>query len=73
MLATAVDRDSWMADENAYAGFVFDHDTGDEYRPLPSGSWTNGLSVAVPMLMAAHRLQDATMREHALTFITFVV
>ncbi len=73
LLAEAVDRDAWMADRRAYAGFVFDRGDRMEYRPLPSTSWTNGLSAAVPQLLAAHRLHDEGMRAHALAVVQDIV
>lgn len=73
LLAQAVDGDAWMPSEQAYAGFVFDRGTHMEYRPLPSTSWTNGVSVAMPMLLAAHRLGNEPMRTHALAVIQRIV
>ena len=65
-VATAIDHDAWLPDSSAYAGFVFDDGTT---RALPSISWTNGLSVATPMLLAALRLRDDGMRAHAVRLI----
>ena len=73
LLAGAVDHDAWLEERQAYAGFVFDRGDHMEYRPLPSTTWTNGLSAVMPMLLAAHRLQDQTMRKHALAFIQNIV
>lgn len=73
LLAEAIDHDAWMDDQQAYAGFVFDRSDHLEFRPLPSTSWTNGLSAAMPVLLAAHRLNDQTMRNHALTIIQNIV
>ena len=55
-ISEAVSADAWLPDSESYAGFVFDKPDSHEVRPLPSLSWTNGLAVAVPMLMAALRL-----------------
>ena len=72
-LALAVDTDAWMEKEKAYAGFVFDRETHLEYRALPSISWTNGVAVAWPMLLASYRLGNERMRKHALMLIQEVV
>ena len=72
-IATAVSRDAWLEDSNAYAGFVFDWQHDHEVRRLPSISWTNGMAVAVPMLQAAHRLEREDMRGQALRCIDHVV
>ena len=72
-IAGAVARDAWLPRERAYAGFVFDWQHDHEVRRLPSISWTNGLSVAVPMLQAAHRLGRADMRAQAIACIDHIV
>jgi len=69
-IARAVSRDAWIPERQCYAGFVFERPDGSTYcRELPSQTWTNGLSVAVPMLSAAYRLGDEAMREQALRCI----
>ncbi len=73
LLAGAVDHDAWMEERQAYAGFVFDRGDHMEYRPLPSTSWTNGLSAAMPLLLSAHKLHDQTMRSHAFRFIQNII
>jgi hypothetical protein len=72
-IAGAIERDAWLPERHAYSGFVFDRGDHFEYNPLPSISWTNGLSAAVPMLLSAHRLQDETMRAQALDCIGHIV
>ena len=72
-IASAIARDAWIPDAHSYSGFVFDKGTHFEYRLLPSVSWTNGLSAAVPMLLSARRLQDETMRAQALDCIGHIV
>lgn len=72
-IATAVSRDAWLEDSDAYAGFVFDWQHDHEVRRLPSITWTNGLAVAVPMLQAAHRLGREDMRAQALRCIDHIV
>lgn len=69
-LSRAVSRDAWMPERQCYAGFVFERPDGSAwFRELPSQTWTNGLSVAVPVLLAAHRLKDGAMRDQALRCI----
>ena len=72
-IAGAVSGEAWLEDSSAYAGFVFDWQHENEVRRLPSISWTNGLSVAVPMLQAAHRLGREDMRAQALACIGHIV
>ena len=72
-MAEAIARDAWLPEHHAYSGFVFDRGDHFEYRPLPSISWTNGLSAATPMLLSALRLEDETMRQQALECIDHIV
>lgn len=74
-LAGAVYKDAWLPEEKSYSGQVFeDRDTGNyRYNKILSISWTNGLSVAVPILMAALRLGDEDMRKQAITCITNII
>lgn len=69
MLTVAIRDDAWLPEENVYSGFVYDRPEGIAYNRLPSVSWTNGLSVAVPMLLAANELCDEKARAQSLTFI----
>ena len=68
-IAGAICKDAWLPDHHAYSGFVFDRGDHFEYNPLPSISWTSGLSAAVPMLLSAYRLKNETMRAQALDCI----
>lgn len=74
-LAEAVWADAWLPERKSYSLFVFNSPGSDEmrYRELGSFSWTNGLSVAVPMLMSAIRLSHSAMREQALCCIDNIV
>lgn len=72
-IARAVSGDAWLEENSAYAGFVFDWQHDHEVRALPSISWTNGLAVAVPVLQAAHRLNDSAMRAQALRCVDHIV
>lgn len=73
MLSRAMDEYGWIEDKRSYSCFVFDYGNGYETRMLPSISWTNGMSVAAPLLAASHRLAVPEMRRHALAFIDRVV
>lgn len=68
-IATAITLDAWLPEHHTYSGFVFDRGDHFEYNPLPSISWTNGLSAAVPMLVSSLRLKDEAMRRQALDCI----
>lgn len=72
-MATAIARDAWLSESHTYSGFVFDRGDHFEYNPLPSISWTNGLSASVPMLQSATRLGDEAMRKQALDSIEHIV
>lgn len=73
-LAKAVYTDAYLPEDKGYAGQVFE-DSDESYRlnKIMSLSWTNGLSVSVPMLMAANRLDHEDMRDQALEAITYIV
>ncbi len=73
IMAAAIARDAWLPEAHSYACFVFDRGDRFEHRLLPSITWTNGLSAAVPVLMSAHRLGDAAMRAQALDCIGHIV
>ncbi len=74
-LAKAVYQDAWLPEELSYAGQVFEdkHGEGYRYNKIISLSWTNGMSVATPMLMSALRLKDESMREQAISCITNII
>lgn len=73
-ISKAVYRDAWLPEDRCYSGFVYDMgDKGLRYNKIFSISWTNGLSVAVPMLEAAHRLGDEAMRNQAIECIENIV
>ena len=73
-IAGAISEYAWLEDEKCYSGFVWDQPDGTfTYNKLGSLSWTNGLSVAVPMLLAGTRLGDKTMYEQALACINRIV
>ncbi|MFT8348318.1 hypothetical protein [Clostridium saccharoperbutylacetonicum] len=74
-LSMAVYQDAWLQEDSSYSGQVFEDKNSGEYRynKIISITWTNGLSVATPMLMAALRLENEYMREQALDCITNIV
>lgn len=73
LLSSAIRDYAWLPDEHIYSGFVYDRPEGLAYNKIPSITWTNGLSVAVPMLMAANKLNDEKARNQSLTFIKDVI
>ncbi len=73
-LAKAVSGDAWLPQDLAYSGQVFEEKGGGfRYNKILSLSWTNGMSVAAPMLMSALRLGDEEMRQQALSCIDNIV
>ncbi|NSB16985.1 hypothetical protein [Clostridium beijerinckii] len=74
-LASAVYKDAWLPEELSYSGQVFEdkYTGGYRYNKIISITWTNGLSVATPMLMAALRLGDDCMRQQALSCIENII
>lgn len=74
-LAEAVYEDAWLPEDLSYSGQVFEDGIsgGYRYNKIISITWTNGLSVATPMLMAALRLGNESMRQQAISCITNIV
>ncbi len=73
-IATAIADAAWIDEEAAYSGFVFEQPDGSHtYNYLGSLSWTNGLAVAVPMLLSGLRLQDERIRGQAVRAIQNIV
>jgi hypothetical protein len=74
-LAQAVFQDAWLPGDLCYSGQVFqdENNGGYRYNKILSITWTNGLSVATPMLMAAFRLGNESMRQQALSCINNMV
>jgi hypothetical protein len=74
-LSKAIYEDAWLPEDLSYSGQVFeDRDTGNyRYNKIISITWTNGLSVATPMLLAALRLKNEAMREQAISCITNII
>ena len=69
-LSDAISRCAWLPEQKMYSGFVWKQEDGSyTYNPLGSLTWTNGLAVAVPMLMASIRMQKEEMRSQALCCI----
>lgn len=71
-LSRAVYQYAWLPEDLSYSGFVIEdrENGGYRYNKIFSLSWTNGLSVAVPVLMASLRLKDESMRQQALSCMT---
>ena len=78
-LSLAVCDYAWLASQKCYSGFVredgFDENGKENfsYNVIPSISWTNGIVVAYPQLVAATRLNNSKMREQALSCIQNIV
>jgi len=73
LLSAAIRDYAWLEDEQMYTGFVYDKPEGYTYNKIGSLTWTNGLSVACPMLLAANKLGDEKARLQALAFMQQVV
>ena len=69
----AVSRYAWLPEDRNYSGFVREKDGSFSYNRIFSISWTNGLSTAVPVLMAALRLGDDMARRQSLSCIDNIV
>lgn len=74
-LSQAVYKDAWLQEEFSYSGQVFEEENslGYRYNKIISITWTNGLSVATPMLMSALRFGNESMRQQALSCISNIV
>ncbi|MNB81215.1 hypothetical protein D3C75_279880 [compost metagenome] len=74
-LSKAIYQYAWLPEDRSYSTFVYeDKETGGyRYNKIISISWTDGLSVATPVLIAALRLEDEPMREQALSCIENIV
>lgn len=73
-LSEAIAADAWIAEGNNYSTQVYEREDGSfSYNQWFSISWTGGVEVAVPMLMAGLRLQRENMREQALLCIQDIV
>lgn len=74
-LASAVNEAAWLKEDLCYSGFVREcaDREGYEYNKLGSLAWTNGLSVATPMLMSSIRLSDEDMHSNAVSCIDNIV
>ncbi|MBO7637972.1 MAG: hypothetical protein J6S91_03255 [Treponema sp.] len=74
-LALSVCDYAWLSDDKNYSGFV--RETSEEevfsYNKIHSISWTNGIVVAYPQLLASVRLKNQKMREQALECINHIV
>ena len=72
---------AYLPKEKMYTGFVhdrrvghvYDPETGYEYNKIESLSWTNGLTVAVPMLLAGMKLGDSAKITQAVTCIDYML
>ncbi|KAI7256798.1 hypothetical protein KC345_g10926, partial [Hortaea werneckii] len=74
-LSKAISQYAWLPEDRNYSTFVYENkETGGyRYNKIISISWTDGLPVATPVLMAALRLGDEPMREQALSCIQNII
>ncbi|MEC0168563.1 hypothetical protein [Paenibacillus graminis] len=74
-LSKAIYQYAWLPEERNYSTFVYeDKETGGyRYNKIISISWTDGLPVAAPVLMAALRLGDEPMRRQAISCIQNII
>ena len=74
-LSKAIHDYAWLPEERHYSTFVYEDPAtgGYRYNKIISISWTDGLTAATPVLMAALRLGDEPMREQALSCIANIV
>lgn len=74
-LSQAIYQYAWLPEDRHYSTFVFEDrgSGGYRYNKIISISWTDGLTVATPVLMAALRLGDEPMRQQALSCINNIV
>lgn len=73
LLTEAIRDYAYLPDKGWYTGFVYDRPEGPAYNYIPSITWTNGLAVAVPMLLASEQNGDVTSRKQSVGFIDYVV
>lgn len=74
-MSNAIYDYAWLPEDRHYSTFVYeDAKTGGyRYNKIISISWTNGMTIATPMLMAALRLNHEPMRQQALSCITNII
>lgn len=73
MLSEPIFDYAWVEKDKNYSTFVFETEKGMELRKLTSTSWTNGLSVAVPIFITGLRLGNAAMKMQAQKCIENIV
>ncbi|MBY0204072.1 hypothetical protein [Paenibacillus cucumis (ex Kampfer et al. 2016)] len=74
-MSAAVRDYAWLPDDRHYSTFVYEdaESGGYRYNKIISISWTNGMTIATPMLLAALRQNDEPMRQQALSCITNII
>ncbi|PAF33369.1 hypothetical protein [Paenibacillus sp. 7516] len=74
-LSNAIHEYAWLPEDRHYSTFVYeDTATGNfRFNKIISISWTNGMTIAAPMLLAALRLNNESMRQQALSCITNII
>lgn len=69
-ISKAIEHSAYMPNDHQYSGMV--HADGS-FNSLPSYSWTNGLSVAVPLLISAIRNHDDALSGQSKTVINKII
>lgn len=74
-LSEAIFNDGWCQDDLQYYGQVFEDNENGSYRynKIMSFSWTNGMAVAAPMLLAALRTHNELMLKQAISCISNII
>ncbi len=72
-ISQAIFEDAWVPSINNYSTLVSMKNGEIVQNPMASISWTGGVEIAVPMLQAALRLGDETMRQQTLLCIDNIV
>lgn len=75
-MSNAIYEYAWLPEDRHYSTFVYEdaaETDGYRYNKIISISWTNGMTIAAPMLMAALRLNNEPMRQQALSCITNII
>ncbi|MEO2259035.1 hypothetical protein ABGV43_19290 [Paenibacillus amylolyticus] len=75
-LSNAIYEYAWLPEDRHYSTFVYEdaaETDGYRYNKIISISWTNGMTIAAPMLMVALRLNNEPMRQQALSCITNII
>lgn len=73
LLSDAIYQNAWLENQKMYTGFVYDKPNGARLNIIGSLSWTNGMAVAGPMLLAGLMLDEDGKVSQAEEFIKNVL